>query len=126
MGRLKAQLDLERTGWSHFLRRFFQTFWKTLRTGAKISKIVEIIYAGIVAIAPGEVKCIIAHGLNADSLQTCWNAAVGDLAHAGKLLNASGAHTLFPQEPRRIGAEVPVAPDNISLSWTHPFYKFGL
>ena len=48
---------------------------------------------------------------------------MADLSFSRELLDAFGAHAVFPQIPGRVGAEMPVAPCDISLSGTNALHK---
>ncbi len=66
-------------------------------------------------IAKSEIKGVISYGRDAHALDGGGDAAVTDLAFAGKLIHTIGAHAILPQVPGRIGTEMTIIPGDIGL-----------
>ncbi len=66
-------------------------------------------------IAKSEIKGVISYGRDAHALDGGGDAAVTDLAFAGKFIHTIGAHAILPQVPGRIGTEMTIIPGDIGL-----------
>lgn len=117
-----SNLNLERIGLLLRCRRLLQALGKTLGAWTDFAQIFEGIYPAIMTIAPAEAESIIADGINTHALDAGRNTSGNDSPFSREFLDAFGAHAFFPQIPGRIGAYMPIIPDNIGLFGTYTLH----
>ena len=119
----RPRSHFKRTGTGHCFRRLRQSAGKTLGTRAEFAQIFESINAGLVAVAPGKIERIVSHRRNAGALDCRRDVSMADFPFSRKLLDAFGAHAVFPQIPGRVRAEVAIVPCDIGLFRTNALHK---
>ena len=91
--------------------------------GQSLRRYSKVINAGLVAIAPGKIERIISHRRDVDALDGRRNVSMADFPFSRKLLDAFGAHAVFPQIPGRVRTEMSIVPCDIGLFWANALHK---
>jgi len=105
--------------------RFLQSSGQAGMAGTKPAQAVKSVNAGRVAVAPTEMKRVVAYRLDSHSLQACRNGSRLDFWLGGELVDAEGAGTFLSEIPGRIGTEMAVIPGNLGALGADSLYQRG-